>query len=326
MTNGLFFQPQVTVAPKVPVRLPGPVQMEASRPEDYVASPALVDAVNTALLIGQPLLLTGEPGTGKTQLASALAYQLGYPRPLRFEAKSNSQARDLFYHYDAVGHFRSRQEHTSILDFIRYAALGRAVLFANEPERVRKWLTPGMQHDRRSASVVLIDEVDKAPRDFPNDILVELEELSFRVTELDAWVQAPPDLRPVVVITSNSERDLPDAFLRRCVYYDIPFPDLEALRVILQKRFASVAGQAGGAFIQSALAVFQRIRALPELRRKPATAELIAWVAALARAYPGHPNPLSDRGAVEAKLGVLVKTREDLAVARRAVAGAGLGG
>src|SRR6185369_1181475 len=144
MPNGHYFKPKAE-RPASPVRLTAPVQMEAAAAEDYVASPGLVDAVNTALLIGQPLLLTGDPGTGKTQLANALAYQLGYPRQ-RFEAKSNSQARDLFYHYDSVGHFRAKDAGTAALEFIDYAGLGRAILFANPPDQVSHLLPSRLNH------------------------------------------------------------------------------------------------------------------------------------------------------------------------------------
>jgi MoxR-like ATPase len=316
-----FFSRQSTNPRPEPRRLPGAVQLEATQPEHYLADDGLVDAVNTALLLSQPLLLTGEPGTGKTQLANALSYQLGYPAPLRFEAKSTSEARDLFYTYDAVRHYRAEST-ASPLEFIRYAALGKAVLLANPPDRVRHLLPQGMQHDAPTPSVVLIDEVDKAPRDFPNDILVELEELSFRIPELSAAVQAPPGMRPVVVITSNSERDLPDAFLRRCVYYDIPFPERPALEEILVRRLRRPDQQPENPdFIQTALSLFDDLRKLPDLRKKPATAELIAWVAALRRAYPEADNPLAEPRARVEKLSVLIKTREDRKVALRALDG-----
>jgi MoxR-like ATPase len=317
--NSAFFRAKSNGRTEVPVHLPRAIQMDAAKPEDYIADQGLVDAVNTALLLGQPLLLTGEPGTGKTQLASALAHQLGYGRPLRFEAKSTSQARDLFYHYDSIGHFRAKDV-ASPLPFINYAALGKAVLFAHEPGDVQHLMPPGLQHPGPSSSVVLIDEVDKAPRDFPNDILVELEELSFRIPELDASLRAPDTRRPVVVITSNSERDLPDAFLRRCVYYDIPFPSPKTLRSILERRLTGLDGaRHNDDFITAALDFFQKLRDLPDLRRKPATAELIAWISALRRAYPGRDNPLTEKQALLEKLGVLVKTRDDLGVARRSL-------
>lgn len=313
-----FFSRECSGFPEQPSVLPPSIQRDNERPENYLAEEGLVDAVNTALLLSQPLLLTGEPGTGKTQLAGALSYQLGYPPPLRFEAKSTSQARDLFYSYDAVGHFRA-QGSVSNVEFVSYAALGKALLFANPEEQVRQLMPKKLVHPGVTPSVVLIDEVDKAPRDFPNDILVELEELSFRIPELDALVRAPAERRPVVVITSNSERDLPDAFLRRCVYYDIPFPERPVLRQILERRLRRPEGaREDSDFIEAAISFFEELRSLPDLRKKPATAELIAWVAALRRSHPDVANPLGNSRARGEKLSVLVKTREDLKVAERA--------
>jgi MoxR-like ATPase len=263
--------------------------------------------------------LTGEPGTGKTQLAAALAHQIGYAPPGRFQAKSTSQARDLFYSYDAVAHFRAPPG-SDRLTFVRFEALGLALLRASPWEKVAHLFRGEDKPHEPKASIVLIDEIDKAPRDFPNDILAEIEELRFYAPEVGIDISAPREFRPIIVITSNSERDLPDAFLRRCVYYDIPFPKSETLKNILERRIKSASGGAEPAdFIQSALRVFETLRALPGIRKKPATAELIAWVSALRRAEPQTPNPLSGVDAQLKRLGVLVKNREDLELARRAL-------
>ena len=158
-----------------------------------------------------------------------MAEELGFGEPLKFETKSNSSSRDLFYYYDTVGRFhaaQTREDTASPLDYITYNALGAAILRANEIDHVKDWLPPDFFHPGKSRSVVLIDEVDKAPRDFPNDILNEIEHLYFRVPELgNIQIRAPKDMQPLVVITSNSEKHLPDAFLRRCIFYHIAFPE-----------------------------------------------------------------------------------------------------
>src|SRR5262245_52754184 len=212
-----------------PAQLPGSRRARQTDPAGYLPDPGLVDAVNVALLLGQPLLLTGEPGTGKTQLAYSLAWELGFEPPLSFETKSTSVARDLFYTYDAVSHFRAaqtREGSADVLSYITWNAFGAAILRSRPIEEVRQWLPPDFAHTGPQRSIVLIDEIDKAPRDFPNDLLNEVENLFFRVPELNnARIEANEDRRPVLVLTSNSEKNLPEAFLRRCVYYNIPFPE-----------------------------------------------------------------------------------------------------
>src|SRR5205085_1382510 len=148
-----------------------------------------------------------------------------------FETKSTSLARELFYAYDTLGRFHAAQTGEGSqknLDYVTYNALGVAILRANEEAAVAKWIPQGkgFVHGGRRRSVVLIDEIDKAPRDFPNDILNEVEGMYFRIPELgDALIKADETMRPVLILTSNSEKNLPDAFLRRCIYYYLPFPD-----------------------------------------------------------------------------------------------------
>jgi MoxR-like ATPase len=309
----VYYQPS-SGRPSSPVNIPRSFHLTSTNPGDYLPEPGLVSAVNTALLLGQPLLLTGEPGTGKTQLASSLAYQLGYPAPMRFDCKSTSQARDVLYSYDSLGRFKAQQSSGSERNddpvrFIHYSALGRAIVFANDPATVEHLIPPSLQHPGKTRSLILIDEIDKAPRDFPNDLLTELEELRFDIPELSATVSAAED-PPVVIITSNSERDLPDAFLRRCAYYDIPFPKMDAIKQILAARLRAMEGD-DDAFISTAVELFERLRAA-NLSKKPATAELIGWMIALRRKFPDLKNPLEDRRGALGTAGALAKTAEDL--------------
>jgi MoxR-like ATPase len=279
-----------------PVKLPPSRRAQLMRPENYLADPGLVDACNVALLLGQALLLTGEPGTGKTQFASNLAWELGLDAPQKFETKSNSAARDLFYTYDSLKRFQDAQSGVIAgepLLYLTYRALGIAILRSREPDEVAGFVPPSFVHGGKRRSVVLIDEVDKAPRDFPNDILNELEQLYFRVPELgDVQIEADPALQPVVVITSNSEKDLPDAFLRRCVYYHITFPDRVRLAEIVAGRLGTHIA-ASSPFLDDALDLFYQLRDQSiGLRKKPATAELLGWLLALQAISDGLTNPL----------------------------------
>lgn len=277
-------------------------------PSNYLAESTLTHAVNVALLLDRPLLLTGEPGTGKSELASSVAWELGFGAPLKFETKSTSMARDLFYIVDTVGRFKSEQGHDARA-FLTYCALGKAILFANEPEAVQDYLTPGMKHPGRRRSLVLIDEVDKASRDFPNDILNEIEYLRFAIPELgNATISATPEYRPFVVITSNSEKDLPDAFLRRCVYHNLLFPERGTLKNIVSRRLGEFTG-AKSALLDSALDLFFLLRK-GQLRKNPATSELLDWLQVLRENQNESDTPLS-RSLAESTLSSLVKTAED---------------
>ena len=297
-----------------------------SVPEHYNTEQGLVDAVNVALLMGQPLLLTGEPGTGKTQLAYRVAWELGFDPPLKFETKSDSVAKDLFYHYDALARFHAAQIRSPSLkttDFITYNALGIAIIRSNGRDEFEHTDILPKHFDFGSCprSVVLIDEIDKAPRDFPNDILNELEWLYFKIPELDNIIlKAASGMEPVVIITSNSEKDLPDAFLRRCVFYHIQFPDPDRLKTIVENRLGDLVANNQGMLADS-LKMFEKLRSAGVgLMKKPATAELLAWLTALNRTKTTENPFADDQRAIEHSLGVLIKSRDDLSAAMQVVA------
>lgn len=309
-----FYQGKGEKLTDSPAQLPRSSRLELLSPDKYIPDPGLVDACNVAILLNQPLLLTGEPGTGKTQFASSLAWELGFESPIKFETKSNSVARDLFYIYDALKRFQDSQSQiaaaTQPLNYIEYQALGLAILKANDWQVVQARLPENFTLFEKQRSVVLIDEVDKAPRDFPNDLLNELDQMYFRIPELgNTKITADPDFQPIIIITSNSEKDLPDAFLRRCIYYHIPFPDQERLEDIISSHLGMHVG-GSSEFLQTALELFYQLRQ-GGLRKKPATAELLGWLSTLRAIDPKTENPLSNTDLAYKTLSSLIKTAED---------------
>jgi MoxR-like ATPase len=235
--------------------------------EPYLADRQLQESVNLAIALGRPLLLQGEPGCGKTSLAYAVAYALGLPLEINY-IKSTSRAQDLLYNYDAVNRLYDAQvnepQSKDVKNYIRLAPLGRAIARA--------------QNGRRS--VVLIDEIDKADLDFPNDLLWELDRLEFQVNEAPDMKYAVgdcPELRPIVFVTHNEEKALPTAFLRRCIFHYIEFPSTqEQLQQILDVQ------QIENADLKTkAIEVILELRKL-DLSKKPGLSELLDWVGYLA--------------------------------------------
>lgn len=256
----------------------------------YIASPELRDAVNVAIALERPLLIKGEPGTGKTVLAEAIAEATGMPM-LAWHIKSTTKAQDGLYVYDTVARLNDARfgegDVRDIERYIRFGPLGEA-LAASE------------RH------LVLVDEIDKADMEFPNDLLHELDRMRFRIDETGREVAATH--RPVVVITSNNEKELPDAFLRRCVFHYIAFPEPEAMEQIVRVHHPDVDRE----LMLEALARFYAVRELPDLRKRPSTSELMDWIAALRRGGLSTADLVSELPF----LGVLLKHEKDFETLR----------
>jgi MoxR-like ATPase len=310
-----FITGKATHPPLKPVELPQPSRAKQLDPAGYLMDQALVDAVNVALLLSQPLLVTGEPGTGKTQLAYRVAWELGLGQPLRFDTKSGSTARDVLYRYDTLSRFHAANTNSGSqnnLDYLAYEPLGKAIVLSRRQDDVQKILPRTFEHTGPKRSVVLIDEIDKAPRDFPNDLLLEVDALRFHIPELNDKVEANPELRPVLVLTSNSEQNLPDAFLRRCIYCHIPLPERTRLAEIVRSRLPDISPmQENSPLLDSALDFFQEVREL-ELRKPPSTAELLNWLQTLEE-YGVEQNSQVTKALepLRKSLSTLAKTQED---------------
>ncbi len=222
----------------------------------YIASRDLEVAVNAAVALQRPLLVKGEPGTGKTVLAHEVATALGHPL-IEWHVKSTTKAQQGLYEYDAVSRLRDGQlGDERVRDISNYIVRGK--------------LWDAFEHDAQS--VVLIDEIDKADIEFPNDLLLELDRMQFFVYETRQTVVAKH--RPIVIITSNNEKELPDAFLRRCFFHYIRFPDRETMEQIVQTHYPDIKQD----LAREALTVFFKVREVPGLKKKPATSELLDWL------------------------------------------------
>jgi MoxR-like ATPase len=224
--------------------------------EDYVATEDLKVAVNAAITLERPLLVKGEPGTGKTVLAHEVARAIGAPL-IEWHIKSTTKAQQGLYEYDAVSRLRDSQlGDERVHDIANYIRRGKLWDAFVAPER----------------PVLLIDEIDKADIEFPNDLLQELDRMEFHVYETGETIRAAR--RPIVMITSNNEKELPDAFLRRCFFHYIRFPDGDTMRAIVDVHFPGLKGM----LINEALAIFYDIRDVPGLKKKPSTSELLDWI------------------------------------------------
>jgi MoxR-like ATPase len=256
--------------------------------DKYIVSPALRDVVNVSISLGRPLLVKGEPGTGKTLLAHNIARGL-VKEFLIWNVKSTTKAKEGLYVYDTVQRLNDSRFGTGdVRDIKRYIHLGQLGRAFTAPERV----------------VLLIDEIDKADLEFPNDLLNELDEMSFYIPETGETIEA--NHRPIVVITSNSEKELPDAFLRRCVFHYIEFPDLELTKDIVHVHFPNLEKK----LLKEVLARFYWIREIDGFRKKPSTSELLDWIAAL---IAGGIDP--ERVAKELPFaGALIKKEQDMEV------------
>ena len=261
--------------------------------QNYVASEELMRAVNIAMVLQKPLLIKGEPGTGKTMLAEAIAAALG-KKLIIWNIKSTTKAQDGLYVYDVVQRLYDSQFGGEGVDNIeKYVKLGKLGEAFTDEEQV----------------ILLIDEIDKADLEFPNDLLWELDQMEFHIPETGETVKAKQ--RPIVIITSNAEKELPDAFLRRCIFHYIEFPDQEQMERILRVHFGDLEGE----LVAQALAGFYWVRQLRDIEKKPSTSELVDWLRAL---VAGGVDP--DRIQKEIPFaGVLLKKDKDLNTLRKAL-------
>lgn len=259
---------------------------EFNSTQEYVASQQLMASVNVAIALKKPLLVKGEPGTGKTMLAQAVAKSLD-KELIIWNIKSTTKAQDGLYMYDTIQRLYDGQfGEEGVEDISRYIKLGKL----------------GEAFESEKQVILLIDEIDKADLEFPNDLLWELDQMEFYIHETKRTVKAKQ--RPIVIITSNAEKELPDAFLRRCIFHYIDFPDEALMEEIVRTHYPDVEAK----LLKNAMEVFYQIRSLKDIRKKPSTSELIDWINALQLG-----GISADRIRAELPfVGVIVKKDEDL--------------
>jgi len=273
------------------------MRFEGSR--DYVATPDLMLAVNAAIRLQRPLLVKGEPGTGKTMLAEEVAAALGLPL-LQWHVKSTTKAQQGLYEYDAVSRLRDSQ------------------LGDDRVRDIANYIVPGVlwqAFEADTPTVVLIDEIDKADIEFPNDLLRELDRMEFHVYETRRTIQARH--RPIVFITSNNEKELPDAFLRRCFFHYIKFPDRDTMQQIVDVHFPDIKKD----LLRAALEAFYGLRDIPGLKKRPSTSELLDWLKLLMAedVPPAALHHKDDQAVVPPLAGALLKNEQDLHLFERLV-------
>ncbi len=271
--------------------------MKFTGTDSYVSTDDLSMAVNAAVTLQRPLLIKGEPGTGKTLLAEQVAAAMG-KKLIQWHIKSTTKAQQGLYEYDAVSRLRDSQlGNDKVHDIGNYIKRGKLWEAFAADEQV----------------VLLIDEIDKADIEFPNDLLVELDRMEFFVYETGETVRAKH--RPIIIITSNNEKELPDAFLRRCFFHFISFPDRETMQKIVDVHYPSISK----ALVQEALEVFFDVRQIPGLKKKPSTSELIDWLKLLmADEIPGEILKNRDASkAIPPLYGALLKNEQDVHLLER---------
>ena len=266
--------------------------MQFSSTQSYVATDDLAIAVNAAITLERPLLVKGEPGTGKTELARQVAGSLNAPM-LEWHIKSTTKAAQGLYEYDAVSRLRDSQlGDDRVSDIANYIRRGKLWDAFTSPDR----------------PVLLIDEIDKADIEFPNDLLQELDRMEFHVYETGETIRA--ERRPVVIITSNNEKDLPDAFLRRCFFHYIAFPDRETMEAIVEVHFPGLKPR----LLREALSAFYEVRDVPGVKKKPSTSELLDWIKLLVN-EDIDPETIREKNAAKAippLYGALLKNEQDV--------------